>query len=126
MCVELELEVDCVAIIKLGIWSDCNLVAITAIGASLVVAGCTGGDSIGACLHVPEEGFAQLDSCCAVLDIDVEVCWHRNRYRIQRYRKDGNKSTGSGWSGCLRICRKLCVQLGDDREATEAEGRYTA
>jgi hypothetical protein len=100
--------------------------AITAIRTGLVVAGCTSSDSIGAGLHVPEEGFAELDSCCTVLDIDVEVCWHRNRYRIQRYRKDGNKSTRSGWSWCLRIGRNLCVQLSGDREATKAEGRYTA
>jgi hypothetical protein len=115
-----------VAIVKFAIWSDCNLVAITAICTGLVVAGCTSGDSIGACLHIPEEGFAELNCGCAVLDINVEVCWHRNRYRIQRYRKDGNKSTGSSWSGCLRIGRKLCVQLSDDREATKAKRRYTA
>ena len=88
--VEFELEVDSMSIVILTIWAHGNLVAITAIGTGLVVAASTCG-SIGAGLLVPEEGLAQANRCCAVLDVDIEVCWQRS----------GNAGQWGQWQWCI-------------------------
>jgi hypothetical protein len=116
--IKLQLEVDCMAIVKLSIWSHGNLVAITAISAGLVVAASTCG-SIGAGLLIPEEGLAQADGGCTVLDVNIDVGWHWN----------SNAAQWGQWQWCiyrwnLGNCRVERCELSCNRNSGKSKDGY--
>ena len=106
------------AIVKLGIRSHGDLVAVTSISTSLVVAACTCG-SIGAGLLVPEEGLTQADGCCFVLDVNIEVSWHWN----------SNAAQWGQWQWCiyrwnLGNCRVERCELSCNRNSGKSKDGY--
>ena len=106
VCVELELEVVAVSGIEAGIWARVELVDAAAIGAGIIVAGCTCLPGR-ANLHVPEESLAQADGCCTVLDVDIEVSWHWNLHLIQSLERDWNFGRRRNLCSCLGWCKHL-------------------